>query len=179
MQTTISTLQMSCPRCQSHVNHYQINCNETGFQLSNVDTKCNTSQSTKTNHASRFISEKGIEPPSLSLRSPDRSGPIQIPIPSNSTTPSGMVAPMWADPPHHIFRTASLVDSMASTSNDNAGTQSLLQPEYENEVYVEKRESAQTTTDYNSDSVLLLPLRSLRSIRVSINDLSGKAQGNS
>jgi hypothetical protein len=171
MQTTISTPQMSCPRCQSHVNHYQIDCNETGFQLSNVDAKCNTSQSTKTNHASGFIGEKGIEPPSLSLRSPNRPGP--------STTPSGMVAPMWTDPPHHIFGTASLVDSMASTSNDNAGTQSLLQPEYENEVYVEKKESAQTTTDYNSDSVLLLPLRSLRSIRVSINDLSSKAQGNS
>jgi hypothetical protein len=49
-----------------------------------------------------------------------------------------MIAPMWADLPHHMFRTVPLADSMASPSNDSAGTQFLLQPEYENEAYVEK-----------------------------------------
>ena len=87
-----------------------------------------------------------------------------------------MVVPIWADFPHHILGTTSLVDSMASTSNDNAGTQFLLQLDHEKQAYVEKSLHRQLHR-LHSDNVLLLFLRSLRSIRVSIDNLSGKPRG--
>jgi hypothetical protein len=151
MRTTISTLQMPYPQCQSHVDQDTAKL---------IVTRQDSGRATSTPYATLARAPKQIIPAdsslrrglasSLSLRSPNQSGSIQIPIPSDST-PSGMVAPMWADLLHHIFGTAPLADSMASdsmasTSNDNAGTQFLLQLEHENEAYVEKRESVQTTT---------------------------------
>jgi hypothetical protein len=164
----VPSLSISC-----RPGYCQIDCNETGFQPSNVDAICNIGQSTKTNRASGFIVRKGLDA-SPSLRSPNRPGSIQIPIPCDA--PLSMVAPMWADFPRHIFGTASLVDLRAPTSNNNAGTQFLLQLDHGKQAYVEKSLHRQLYR-LHSDSVLLLFLRSLRSIRVSIDDLSGKPQG--
>src|SRR5277367_3301718 len=86
MQTTISILQMSYSHCQSHVDQGTAKL---------IATRQDSSRATSTPHATLTRApnkprqrihrvRKGLAS-SLSLRSPNQSGSIQIPIPSNST----------------------------------------------------------------------------------------------
>jgi hypothetical protein len=87
-----------------------------------------------------------------------------------------MVAPVWTDPfpitssglPHLWTRwRPPRMTTYTISASAEARKRSLDRKE---------RVCTDNYTDYDSDSVLLLFLRSLRSIRVSIDDLSGKAQ---
>lgn len=159
----VPSLSISC-----RPGYCKVDCNEIGFQPSNVDAICNIGQSTKINRASGFIGEKGIGFKSVFKIA------NSVWVSSNSYSfkfdrdvQLGMVAPSWAEFPHDIF---------ATPSDANAGTQFMLQLDQEKQEYAEKSLHRQLFR-LHSDSVLLLFLRSLRKIHVSIDDLSGRPQG--
>jgi hypothetical protein len=166
----VPSLSISC-----RPGYCKIDCNEIGFQPSNIEAICNIGQSTKINRPGS-IGEKGIGFKSVFKIAKS------VWVCSNSYSfkfdrdaPLGMVAPAWADFPNHIFGTRSFAELTASSSA-NAGTQFMLQLDDEKQAYAEKILYRQLHR-LHLDSVLLLFLRNLRKIQMSIDDLSGRPQG--
>jgi hypothetical protein len=167
----VPSLSISC-----RPGYCKIDCNEIGFQPSNVEAICNVGQSTKINRAG-FIGEKGIGFKSVFKIAKS------VWVCSNfysfkfdRDAQLGMVAPAWADFPNHVFGTPSFADLTAYPLRPDAGTQFMLQLDDEKQAYAEKSLHRQLYR-LHLDSVLLLFLRSLRKVQVSIDDLSGRPQG--